>query len=420
MPPGADPATASAGCPVRHSAPMEPDADPVPLHSGEYTVDPMRALHNMRAKYGPLVPVELIPGVPATLVVGYHTAVRILQDPDHFPADPRTWQQTIPADSPIRPTMEWAPNARRNSGLTHNRYRQAYTQSIDKIDLHSLHATIADIATPLINSFCQSGEADLSSQYIFPVAFQALNELVGCPPEIGQRVAAGIAAASNAAGDGQQTISLFESALQELVQLRRAEPANDVTSWMAQHPAELEDEELVHQLADFYGAGIEPLHNLIVNALLVVTDDDRVGSSVLGGSLSTRDAIDEVLFNSPPIANLCVTYPRQPMLIDGYWLPAHQPVVVSMAACNNDPSVAGGDRVGNRSHLAWGNGPHTCPAQSVAYLIAQEVVDQLLDAIPEVELAVPKTELEWRPGPFARSVAALPVVFPPSPPLPGA
>jgi cytochrome P450 len=397
---------------------MDPDGERVRLYTGDYTRDPMRVFQQMREQYGSMAPIELAPGVPATLVIGYHTAIRILQDPEHFPADPRTWQQTVPADSPIRPAMDWCPNARRNTGTAHRRYRQAYTSSIDRIDLHALHGTVAAVATPLINGFCATGSADLAAQYIFPIVFQMLNELVGCPPHLGQRIAAGMAAVSDSGNNGAEAFRMIEEALLELVRLRREEPDDDVTSWMAQHPSRLDNTELLHQLFDFYGAGVEPLHNLIANALLLVIDDQRFGGSVVGGNLSTRDAIDEVLFENPPIANLCMSYPRQPILVDRYWLPAHQPVLISMAACNNDPAIAEGDRIGNRSHLAWGSGPHACPAQSVAYLIAQEAIDQLLDAIPEMALATPRDELAWRPGPFARSLASLPVTFPPSPPLP--
>ena len=38
--------------------------------------------------------------------------------------------------------------------------------------------------------------------------------------------------------------------------------------------------------------------------------------------------------------------------------------------------------------------------------------EQILDALPEMELAVPADELVWRPGPFARALASLPVVVP--------
>ena len=44
-------------------------------------------------------------------------------------------------------------------------------------------------------------------------------------------------------------------------------------------------------------------------------------------------------------------------------------------------------------------------------------IDQLLDALPEMRLAVPVDGLTWRPGPFHRALVALPVTFPESPPL---
>ncbi len=55
--------------------------------------------------------------------------------------------------------------------------------------------------------------------------------------------------------------------------------------------------------------------------------------------------------------------------------------------------------------------------RSVAYLVAQDAVDQLLDALPDMRLAVPAEQLAWRPGPFHRALTALPVVFPPAPPV---
>ncbi|MGV9586233.1 cytochrome P450 [Nocardia farcinica] len=407
----------TGGCPVRHGSPIDTDGPRVPLYTPEFAADPHRFYREMRRDYGSLAPIELSPGVPATLVVGYDTAVRILNDPEHFPADPRVWQRDIPADCPVRPMMEWYPNALRNSGMTHLRYRQAYTAAIDGIDLHSLHTTVERIAVPLINEFCTTGSADLVSQYAFPLVFEVLNQMVGCSTELGQRVATGMAALFDTvnAAWGMQTLS---EALMELIHLRRAEPGDDVTSRLAHHPAELNDEEMLSQLISFYGAGIEPQTNLIVNTLLLMLTDDRFGGSMLGGALSTRDALDEVLFNDPPISNFCTSYPRQPILIDNTWLPAHQPVLIGLAAANTDPAVRGGDRTGNRSHLAWGAGPHACPARSVAYLVVQEAIDQLLDALPELKLAMPTTELTWRPGPFHRALAALPVVFPESPRLP--
>ncbi|WP_062992100.1 cytochrome P450 [Nocardia anaemiae] len=393
-----------------HVSPAGGDGDYVPMYSPEFAADPHTAYRQMRSRYGAMAPVELAPGVPATLVLDYYTAVRILNDPEHFPADPRGWQQTIPIECPVRPILEWRPNALRSAGNEHTRYRQAIAAAIDGADLHALHATVESIAVPLIEAFNSSDTADLISQYALPLAFGAINAMLGCPPEIGQRVAQATAAIFDGV-DAEQGNKMLSDALLDLIALKRAEPGDDITTRLIAHPTRLDESELIHQLVILYGAGIEPQQNLIANTLLLMLTDERFAGNVLGGSLSTRDALDEVLFADPPMANFCVTYPRQPILSSNIWLPANEPVVISMAACNNDPTISSGEYLGNRSHLAWGAGPHACPARTAAYLIAQDAIDQLLDALPDLTLAVPVDELSWRPGPFHRALAALPVAL---------
>lgn len=402
--------------PVAHGSPIDTDGPRIALYSEEFAADPHAAYRDMRSRYGSLVPVELSPGVPATLVIGYYTALRILNDPDHFPADSRTWQKTIPDDCPIRPMLEWRPAAIRSTGLEHTRYREATVAGLIEIDLFALHSTVEQIAIPLINSFCEVGTADLISQYAFPLSFAVINAMLGCPPEIGQRAAAGMAAMFEGV-DAAAGNKMLGDAMFDLVCLKRQEPGDDIVSRLLAHPAQLDDGEMIHQVLSFYGAGIEPTQNLIINTLRLMLTDTRFAGGILGGSLSTRDALDEVLFTDPPLSNYCVTFPKQPILIDGAWLPAHQPVVISMTGCNNDPAINTGVYIDNRSHLAWSAGPHACPARSVASLIVQDAIDQLLDALPEMRLGVPVEDLTWRPGPFQRALAALPVSFSQSPPL---
>ena len=150
------------------------------------------------------------------------------------------------------------------------------------------------------------------------------------------------------------------------------------------------------------------------NSLRLLLSDDRFAGSLSGGSLPVEDALDEVLWTDPPMANYAVHYPIHDVVYEGVILRAGHPLVVSLAAANTDPSLTVDQRVGNRVHLAWSAGPHNCPAQSPARLIAAVAVEKLLDRLPDVEPAVPVEELTWRPGPFHRALVALPVRFPPS------
>lgn len=390
----------------------------IPMFTPEFAADPHGAYAEMRRLHGSLVPVLLHPDVPATLVIGYHTALKILHDQDRFPADPRRWEEKgIDQSCPVKPMMEWRPNALRSSGIEHARYRGANVYSLNGVDLHGLRRVVQDVAVGLINGLVQAGKADLITQYAFPLAFQVLNTLLGCPPEIGERVAIGMAKIFEGI-DAEAGNAMLAGALAELVVMKQQSPADDITSRLLQHESGLDVPEMVHQLACIYGAGIEPQQNLIANALLLILTDERFSGDVLDGNLTVRDALDEVLYQDAPMANFGISYPPYPVQIDGVWLPADQPVLISFSACNNDPVIVSDQRAGNRAHLAWSAGPHACPAQSAAYLIAQAAIDQILDALPEMELAVPAEDLVWRPGPFARALASLPVIVPGSPPIP--
>lgn len=401
---------------LRAPSPISVADQRVSLYSDEFAADPDRAYREMRSRYGSLVPVELAPGVPATLVVGYRTALRILNDPEHFPADPRTWQQGVPADSPVLPVLQWRPAPPRSAGAEHERYRVATVSALDGVNLHALNGIVERSAVQLINTFCGAGTADLVADYAAPLAFEVVNALLGCPPQISQKAAAATAAIFDGV-DAQEANRMFDEALLELVRLKHTEPGDDVTTRLLHDPARFDDYEMLHQALALYGVGMGPLQGLIINALRLILTEEKFGDSVLGGVHSTRDALDEVLFTDPPLPNASVTYPRHPVLIDDTWLPAHQPVVISLVACNNDPEIGGGYQAGSRAHLAWGVGPHACPAKSLAYMTAQSAVDQLLDALPELQLAVAPDALVWRPGALHRTLAELPVTFPASPPL---
>jgi cytochrome P450 len=386
------------------------------MYTPEFVVDPGTIYDQMRRKHSKLVPVELAPGVPAYLCIDYQTAVRILNDPDHFPSDPRTWQKGIPADSPVLHMMGWQPAARNNTGATHLRYRAPSVEAIDNIHQTAIRAMVDKAAVPLIASFCENGSAELVMQYAFPLVLDVLNQMCGCPSEIGEQVAIGMADRFDSDRvTAKQGMVKLKQALMELIALKREQPGDDVTSHLAHHPNGLDDTEVFAQLMSFYGAGFEAQRTFLANALLLIFTDPRFQTDS-GRNLTTADALDEVLFNNPPMANFCTTYPRQPIYIDGVWLPADQPVLISLAACNNDPSIRGKEgttSIGNRSHLAWSVGPHACPARGVAYRTVQNAVDQLFDRIGEVRLAIRPEQLKWRPGPFHRALVAMPVEFTP-------
>lgn len=385
----------------------------IPLYGPDFADDPGRVYKQLRL-YGPVAPVELAPGIPAMLVTSYNEALEVLRDTLTFPKDARRWQEGVPADCPVLPIMMYRPTANLTDGAVHARLRQAVADSLGRVDLDALRGYVEQSADTLIDRFSAAGTADLRTQYALVLPLLVFNQLCGCPPDLGDRLVVGMSGILDGV-DAQNANEILTHAVAELVALKRKEPGQDVVSWLMAHPAQLDDEEMAQQIVMLLGAGTEPEQNLIANTLRLLLSDDRFADDLSGGSLPVKDALDEVLWTDPPLANFGIAYPVSDVDLAGTLLPANQPVVVSFAAANTDPAIVSEQRTGNRAHLAWGAGPHTCAGRGQARLIASVAIEKLLDRLPDMRLAVPVDELLWRPGWVHRALVSLPVLFPPLP-----
>ncbi|MFB7618208.1 MULTISPECIES: cytochrome P450 [unclassified Kitasatospora] len=389
------------GCPMHGSG--------TPLYGETFSSDPGAVYDRLRA-HGHAAPVELAPGVDATLVTSHEAALRVLQNPGLFARDSRRWaalnEGRVPLDSPVLPMMFYRPNCLFTDGTEHLRLRKAVTESLERLNDNRLNRHVERIAGYLIDQFSGLGRADLINDYAKLLPLLLFNQLFGCPADIGDRLTRSMSALFDGL-DVIQANDELNSCLMDLVALKRRQPGDDITSWLVQHPAGLRDEELKDQLVMLMGAGVEPERNLIGNALLVLLSGQ--------GALRIEDAIDDVLWNNPPIANYATHFPMHDVEVGGVLMDAGSPVVISFAAANSDPALTDARlTLSKGAHLAWGAGPHACPAKNPAQLIALTAIECLLNALPDVALTVPAQGVEWRPGPFQRGLVSLPVRFSPT------
>ncbi|MEU4897482.1 cytochrome P450 [Streptomyces sp. NPDC044780] len=395
------------GCPAHRGG------ERVPLHGPEFAADPYAFYAHLRS-YGPIAPVELSPGVNAMLVTDYSAALQVLQNPDSFAKDARRWRDynegKVPQSSPVVPMLGYRPNCLFTDGAEHMRLRQAVTESLAGVDPHWLSRHVEQVASYLIAQFSARGTVDLLNDYAKMLPLLVFNELLGCPPEIGDRLVFGTSGIFDGGVDAEKANEELTQGLIELVALKRRQPGDDVTSRLMQHSAKLSDEEMVHQLVMLISAGTEPQRNLIANGLYLLLSDERYS----GGGLLVEDAIDDALWNQAPMANYAPHYPVQDMEFGNAHLDAGDLVLISFAAANTDPKLSSSRQVlSKRAHLAWSAGPHACPAKDSGQLIAVTAIEKLLNQLPDIELAVPVDSLTWRPGPFHRALASLPARFAP-------
>ncbi|GAA2341749.1 cytochrome P450 [Streptomyces cuspidosporus] len=415
------------GCPAHAGrpgpgSPARPAAQGLPLYGPDFAADP-HAFYERLRRFGPIAPVELSPGVEAYLITSYSLALDVLRDTERFAKDPRGWRALnegrIPPDCPVGPMMMYRPNALFNDGEAHARLRGVITDSLTRLDPYALSEYVERSAETLIDAFADKGEADLLGEYAAAVPLLVFNRLFGYPAEHGLRLVSTMARLFDSGEDAAEADQELLDYIADLITTKRRRPGPDITSWMLAHPAQLTEDELKQQLMLILAAGTEPQLNLIANALRLLLSDDRFAGELSGGSMPVQDAIDEVLWTDPPMANFGTRFARHDLELAGVRIRRGEPVLTSYAAANTDPELTSGGRLGNRAHLAWSIGAHRCPAESPARVIASVAIEKLLDRLPDVRLAVPADQLAWRPGPFHRALAELPVRFPVSTVGPG-
>ncbi|MGW0908374.1 cytochrome P450 [Streptomyces sp. NPDC002853] len=401
-------------CPVAGSP-----APATALYGPHLDGDAMSSLYEqLRGAHGPVAPVSIAPGVDAWLVIGHRELLQLTRDEQDFSHDPRRWsllrEGRVPADSPILPMVGWRPALLFADGQQHRRMRAAVSAALAGINGHELRRTVRAEAEQVIVSFAERSEADLVADYARQLPMRVITALLGVDDRTGRQLVeavAGTVAATSASADASKRMGAM---LLQLIEEKRRRRGNDITSALLHHPARLTDEEVLHNLVVMFVAGNQTTVNWIATTLRILLCDPQFRSSLTGGHLSVDDALDLVLWRFPPTQNFPARYATRDMTFGGQSIRTGDMLILGLAGANADPQILPDDGtpvVGNRSHLAFGAGPHICPAQDPARLITRTAVDTIRHRLPDLELAIPQADLEWIKSPWSKGLASLPVRF---------
>ncbi|MFF8974185.1 cytochrome P450 [Streptomyces sp. NPDC014995] len=405
---------------------------PVRLWEDGFAADPHRYYAALRAR-GAVGWAELAPGVPAYVVTDRRAALDVLRDTETFSHDPRAWEETVPADSPVLGMMRWRPNALFADGAAHVRYRATLIDVFDLVEPHDLRARVHRAVRLLVGRVGPRGGADLVGDFSRPLMALVFNDLFGLPDSYGDRLNEGLGKMMEGGSQAAEGEAEYGRYVLELIAAKAERPGDDLPSRLLDHPAGLTREEVTWQVFLTLGAGYEPTANLLSNTLSRILGNPAYYSTLTSGARPVMDAVVEVLHHETPLANYGIYYARRPVAFHGVRLRDAVPVVVSYGALGvpggphggegapgAEREVTGGRHPNDASHLSWGAGPHACPVRQHTLLLVTEAIEQLTQWLPDLDPVLPRERLTWRPGPFHRSLTALPVRFSPrSPDQPG-
>lgn len=400
-----------SGCPVR-------------LYGPDFQFDPGSLYQSMRTEHGPVVPVLMEGDVPAWLVIGYRELHQVLNTPGMFARSSRHWNawDKVSEDWSLLPLVIQLPTVLYSDGEEHRRRAGAVSDALAGVDTHELRATAVRMADRLVDGFCGSSEADLRSAYTARLPALILSWMFGLEDERGDDLAEVMTTMIDGGPGAMEAQRALMELMARIVAERRVKPGPDVVSRLLAHPAGYTDEEAVPELIVLLGGGNQPTGEWLGNALRLMLTDDRFAASFAGARSSAQEALNEVLWEDTPTQIHAARYAAHDLELGGQIVRRGDMLLLGLSAANHDPEVRT-DRVlagshGNHAHLSFSHGQHQCPypAQEIAEIIAVTGVEVLMDRLPDIELAIPADELRWRPSPWVRGVAALPVTFTPTHP----
>ncbi|MGW2418800.1 cytochrome P450 [Streptomyces sp. NPDC001709] len=383
-----------------------------PLHGRGLDQDLAAVYASLRRHSGPVVPVEIAPGVAAWLVLTHRDALEVIRRADHYSSDPRRWDAAshgrIRDDTPVPPLLGPLPAVFRLDGEEHLRHRRAVTEALGHLDPRRLGRLVRHRANALLDSWSVRGAADLVAEYTRPLVWDVFAHLLGLSHDsittldaLSQTVVNTLPGALRA---GAELLDAFRRVVDE----RSVSPAPDLASWLAQDTA-LSADEVAHNLLALALIGGESTIGWIGNSVRLLLAHQ--GPALVTG---TGDAVsrlmEHALHAGAPMPNIPGRWATGDMFLAGRRIRQGDLVIPCLAAANTDPELEGATASPTRAHLAWGTGSHGCPAKEAARLITETALDVLLVRLADLRPALPDSALRhsslWCGAP-----AELPVTF---------
>ena len=383
-------------CPVAHGGGDERTR----LYGPEAASDPHGIYARLRKEHGPVAPVLLEGDIPAWLVLGYRENRRVLDNPRQFSRDARIWREwkegRIESTSPLMPMVGWRPDCVSQDGEPHRRLRGAVTDNLQAVTSRGIRRHVTHFANKQIDAFAGAGSADLVDQYAENLPMLVLTRVFGLAEGEGRRLAESSAQVLKGGEEALLHNDRIMQILGELAERKRAEPASDFTTGLLEHHADLDDDEILSHLRLVLITAHTTTSNLLARVLqLVLTDTTRL-AGLVSGQLNISGIVEEVMWNTPPLAVLPGRFAAADLELGGHRLQEGDLLVLGLNAGNIDPEIrpdVGISVHGNQSHLAFSGGPHECPGQNIGQAIIETAVDVLLHRLPGLRLAVAPEEL---------------------------
>ncbi|MEV0359389.1 cytochrome P450 [Nocardia sp. NPDC050697] len=308
-------------------------------------------------------------------------------------------------------------------GAEHWRLRTLVSAAFTRRRIEELRPRITAIVAELCDQLAAApagASVDLRAGFADEVPSRVICELLGVASERARRLCEHTAAILDTTLTPEQAAQNFASlyaVLAELLAHKRAHPGDDVaTALIAARDAKgdgLSEQELGDTLLLLVTAGYETTAHLLDQAIVAVLADPQLRIDLFMGQHDWSEVIEETLRLNPPLIHMPFRFATTDIDLGEVTIARGEIVLASLAAVGRDPGVhidadlfdPGRE---NKTHLAFGHGPHYCLGAPLARLEAEIALPALLARFPQMTCAVEPAALARRPSLIVNGHDAIP------------
>jgi cytochrome P450 len=391
-------------------------ADPIqlePFDEDAYYRDPTGFFARLRESR-PVAPVRM-PGYGRAWIVTRYADVRtVLSDP-RLAKDVHRW----PGGGRSRPSEATGVYAHmlHADPPDHTRLRRLVQKAFTPRRA-ALRPRAEEIAAALLDDMAAASDdvTDLLGAYARPLPIAVLCELLDIPQADRARIAVAVATYDDRAQQDRVERELA-AYFAELIAVRRSEPGDDLVSALACDSGAAErltDNELLATIFLLVMAGFDTTVNLIASGTLALLIHPGEKARLRQDPSHLPAAVEELLRFTNPVRHANDRFTTEDVRVGDVVIPAGEWVLPAISSANRDPAQfpdpdhldLGRDTSG---HVAFGHGVHHCLGAPLARMEAEVALGALLDRFPRISLALPLSELRWRPVSLMNGLESLPV-----------
>lgn len=345
----------------------------------------------------------------------YDDVVTVLKDPRRF-SSAGLGQSFLPPWLERNPTAD---SLVMKDPPDHTRLRAMVSRAFSGAALSRWESRIRAIAEELAEAAVRRQEVDFVADFALPLPTRVLNLFFGLEPAMALRLKGwaddlvSIPASQPSPqrmAEIRHSLAEMEHCFNALIELRRADPGEDLVSELIRTEA-LTHEELLSFLFGLVPAGVETTVYLLANTMLVLSEHPRELEHVRENPTLIPRLIEEVLRYEPP-GQSSLRLTTEDVVLSGVTIPRGSIVVALIgAAMRDEERFPQADRFilerENQGHLAFGHGPHFCLGAMLARMEARLGLEALFSRIRGFSLA--RRDVTWSQSIIARGPLALPL-----------